>query len=57
MHLSPVPFACPPSCLRRSPACSVSTKKDGFYFIGVTGSKGGDAGAFKLNIDNTAAAT
>ena len=34
-----------------------ATKVDEFYYIGVTGSKAADAGAFKLNIDNTAAAT
>ena len=37
--------------------CRFDTKADVFYYIGVTGSKSADAGAFKLNIDNTAAAT
>jgi hypothetical protein len=37
--------------------CSIDTKADVFYYIGVTGSKSADVGAFKLNVDNTAAAT
>ena len=38
------------------PCCRVNTKADVFYYIGVTGSKSADVGAFKLSIDNTAAA-
>jgi hypothetical protein len=37
--------------------CRVNTKADVFYYIGVTGSKSADVGAFKLSIDNTASAT